>query len=503
MILKTWERYFIRQTLKTFFLFICCFYSLYVLIDYATHLHHFHQSKTAFQWGPLFFYYLFDFIKLLEVLIPFALLISTIKMITSLNMHNELVALLSSGIKLKRLLRPFLILGFLFTALLYFNTEIFLPQALKELKSFKEDKAINKAKNLGTKQVLQISLEDGSLFIFQNYNSKEHYFTDSYWIRSIDDLYRIKFLYPNKVVPEGATFINSSQDLAERGKAGSKRSGLNEEDMAKAATFINSSQDLAERGKAGSKRSGLNEEDMASAMSDEEDRSGDAAAGQIPDEFMKVAAKAMSDEEDRSGDAAAGQIPDEFMKVAAKAMSDEEDRSGDAAAGQIPDKFMKVAPEGHFVDHLKRNDEGKLLVVDSYQLLPLKEMHFNKQTLFESITNGQEQSMRDLYGKILSFNEIKSEKQAQLVTSFYYKLALPWLALLVVIAPIPFCVYFTRHLPIFMIYALSIFGLVAFYIIMHSALVLGERQVFSPLLAIALPFTLFMAIFGFRYYTLK
>jgi len=59
--------------------------------------------------------------------------------------------------------------------------------------------------------------------------------------------------------------------------------------MSNRAIFINSSQDFAERGKAGSKRSGLNEEDMASAMSDEEDRSGEAAAGKIPDEFMKAA----------------------------------------------------------------------------------------------------------------------------------------------------------------------------------------------------------------------
>ena len=55
------------------------------------------------------------------------------------------------------------------------------------------------------------------------------------------------------------------------------------------AIFINSSQDSAGRGKARSKRSGLHEEGMAKAMSDEEDRSGEAAAGRIPDEFMKVA----------------------------------------------------------------------------------------------------------------------------------------------------------------------------------------------------------------------
>jgi signal transduction histidine kinase len=56
----------------------------------------------------------------------------------------------------------------------------------------------------------------------------------------------------------------------------------------KKAAFINSSEDLAGRGKAGSKRSGLNKEGMAPTMFDEEDRSGKAVAGQTPDEFMKT-----------------------------------------------------------------------------------------------------------------------------------------------------------------------------------------------------------------------
>lgn len=62
-------------------------------------------------------------------------------------------------------------------------------------------------------------------------------------------------------------------------------------EVAKGAIFISSSQGSTERGKSGSKRSGLNEEGMAKAMRDEEDRSGEAAAGRTPDEFMKVAPK--------------------------------------------------------------------------------------------------------------------------------------------------------------------------------------------------------------------
>ncbi len=56
------------------------------------------------------------------------------------------------------------------------------------------------------------------------------------------------------------------------------------------AFFLNSSQDSGERGKAKSKQSGPHNESIAEgAMDEEEDRSGKAAAGQIPDEFRKEA----------------------------------------------------------------------------------------------------------------------------------------------------------------------------------------------------------------------
>lgn len=360
MLTKIWERYFIKQTLKMFFLFIFCFYALYILIDYATHLHYFHRSKTEFQWQIVFYYYLFEFIKLLEVLVPFALLIATVRTITNLNVHNELVALLSSGIKLKRLLRPFLILGLFFTGFLYLNTEVLLPKSVKELNFFNEKKAIAKVKNLGKTPVLHLNLEDGSTLLYREYQSLQERFHDAYWIKSVDDIYKIKFLYPHQ-----------------------------------------------------------------------------------------------------------------------------------------------KNPTGHFVDRLTRNEAGHLTKKESKAIKEFEGMHFNKQTLFESMTKAEEQSYTDLHRNIPSLTEIKSEKQAQLVTNFYYKLTMPWLAFLAVIAPIPFCVRFTRHLPLFMIYSVSIFGLVAFYILMNSALILGERQVLPPFFAIAIPFGFLMFTFGFRYLRLK
>ena len=37
MLVKIWEKYFFCEFIKIFFLFLCCFYGLYVLIDYASH----------------------------------------------------------------------------------------------------------------------------------------------------------------------------------------------------------------------------------------------------------------------------------------------------------------------------------------------------------------------------------------------------------------------------------------------------------------------------------
>ena len=92
-------------------------------------------------------YYAYDFVQRAEVLIPFALLISTIRVLTGLNANHELVALMASGIPLKRLLRPFILVGLLLTALLYVNTEFSLPHALKEIKHISESKMRKKNKS--------------------------------------------------------------------------------------------------------------------------------------------------------------------------------------------------------------------------------------------------------------------------------------------------------------------------------------------------------------------
>lgn len=347
-----WERYFLRETAKVFTLCLLGFYGIYALIDYSNHAASFkHYHFTFFDITK---FYAYEFVTRMDVLVPFALLIACIKTLCSLNTHNELVALMASGIKLKRILLPFMAFGLFLTAMIYFNTEILQPMALKY--NTKLDHSRAKAKQKKHLSIQHLALEDNTTFIFQEYYPAAKEFFDAYWVRSIDDIYRIRHLSP-----------------------------------------------------------------------------------------------------------------------------------------------YSQLPIGHSVDHFQRNAEGLLVLTESFSEKVFPDMHFNKEKLLESVILPDAHSLSALKEKLPRHHDELSEKEAQLLTTYYYKLALPWLCLLAVLAPTPFCIRFSRTLPVFFIYALSIFGLVTFYLVMDAAIVLGERQMFSPAIAIWIPFVSFFTFFGWRF----
>ena len=97
-----WKRYILCEILKVFFLFLGCFFFLYSLIDYSLHMQDFIIDKRI-QISHITTYYLFQFIKRADLLIPLALLISTLKVLFSLNSRGELIALQSSGVPAKKI----------------------------------------------------------------------------------------------------------------------------------------------------------------------------------------------------------------------------------------------------------------------------------------------------------------------------------------------------------------------------------------------------------------
>lgn len=347
-----WERYFLRETAKVFILFLVGFYSLYALIDYSNHassFKHYHFSLL-----DLAKYYGFEFVSRMHVLVPFAILIACVKTLCTLNVNNELVALMASGIRLKRLLVPFIAFGLLFTALMYFNAEVLQPMALKY--NTKLDHSRAKAKQKQNRSAQSILLEDGTTLVYQNYDADSGIFFDAFWVRSFDDIYRMRTLSP-----------------------------------------------------------------------------------------------------------------------------------------------LASPPLAKDVEHLQRMANGQVVLTDSQPEQRFPEMTFNGDKLLENVAQTEAHSLSSLKEKLPEHGSALSEKEAQLVTSFHYKMALPWLCLLAVIAPAPLCLRFSRSLPVFFIYALSVFGLVAFYLVMEASVVLGERQMTSPAIAIWVPFATFFSFFSWRF----
>jgi lipopolysaccharide export system permease protein len=356
MFMAIWERYFLRKFIRMFFLFLFCFYGLYVLIDYASHTSTLAHHQIQIPWSEIARYYLFVFASRAEILLPLALLIALVQTVCTLNSHQELVAFMASGFKLKLLMRPFLAMGLLCVGLMYANEQFLLPEALRKLRRMEDSTKHQKSRHAPRLAVRHVVLEDGSLLIFQDYDTAKERFFDAYWIQSIDQIYRMKYLSPTS-----------------------------------------------------------------------------------------------------------------------------------------------SAPVGFFVDHLVRQPNGELLQEASYRELTFPAMQFNPELLQSTILDPEILSISDLTTQVLEVSSDLNEKESKILTAFYWKLVLPWLCLLAIIGPAPYCVRFSRQLPIFLIYVFSLFGLIAFFMFMDAAQVVAKRQVLSPFWAICGPFITVFGYFGWRF----
>lgn len=357
--MKIWERYFLKEMLKSFLFFISVFYGLYVLIDYSSHSSSFHYHHSQFKIYEIAVYYLCEFTERMNVIIPFGLLLATIRTLTNLNTHHELIALLASGVKMQTLLKPFLWVGFSMVLLLYASTQFWMPTALQRINHIDQKHRSQKNKANLKLAVQSLVLKDKSTVIFQNYDAIEKKLIDVYWISDINNIYRIKYLYP-----------------------------------------------------------------------------------------------------------------------------------------------YQENPIGESIDHFQRLPQGELRLKESLDKKSFPEMRFNKKDLFQGMTNPEDESLSDLWKKIPP-TKIASEKESQILSVFYYKMIIPWLCLLAVIGPAPFCVRYSRQTPLFFIYACSLFGLVALYLSLNATLVLAKRQISEPALIILLPFLIFSSLLIYRYIKIR
>jgi lipopolysaccharide export system permease protein len=180
------DRYIAKLFLAFFFGGLVVFVTLFVTIDYMTNLSRYNPSG-----GSMFEYYSLAVPGILYQMMPVACLLGTIFTLSTLNKNNELVALFSSGMSLRRVATPILLLVVLISSLFFWINDRLLPKT-------------NQRKNYVF--YVEIRKQPGL------YSTMK---TDRVWYRSGNILFNIKTLQPEKKTAQGLTmyYFNGQWDL--------------------------------------------------------------------------------------------------------------------------------------------------------------------------------------------------------------------------------------------------------------------------------------------------
>lgn len=152
--------------------------------------------------------------------------------------------------------------------------------------------------------------------------------------------------------------------------------------------------------------------------------------------------------------------------------------------------YSKKPIIGHFVDHLTKIDNS-FEKTSSY-----KEFQFHDLNISNAELNIIPIEYYSL-SKLIKENKFFSKtKRAQLLSNLHYKLSMPLLPFIIVLAVAPYCLKYSRNLSVFFIIFLSIFAFFIFYTLIDSMLILCENQVFHPAIIMWSIFFFLFIIFG-------
>lgn len=194
---KIWERYILKEFTKVFLFFLFSFYLLFVLIDYSINSQNLQGPDISF-WD-IALYYIYNFVVQAEVLLPVTIAIATIRILYQLNVSNQIVAFLVSGIRKIHLLRPIFFVAIICMFFLYFSFEYIYPKALQRTTDTEEQLFSNPL----SAPIKVVNLPDNTKILYQNFDRANNSLSDVYWIFSLDHIEHIQYLYPFEDIPYG------------------------------------------------------------------------------------------------------------------------------------------------------------------------------------------------------------------------------------------------------------------------------------------------------------
>ncbi len=168
--IKTIDWYIIRKYLGTFFLAITLIVSISIIFDISENIDDFISKKAPIH-AIIFEYYL-NFIpyfaNLFSALFTF---IAVIYFTAKMAYNSEIIAILSSGITYKRLMRPYLVASGIIASISWILGNFVIPQATESRVNFRNTYIKNEYVN--TDENIHRQLEPGIYIYMYRYNSRQ------------------------------------------------------------------------------------------------------------------------------------------------------------------------------------------------------------------------------------------------------------------------------------------------------------------------------------------
>jgi lipopolysaccharide export LptBFGC system permease protein LptF len=192
MIYKIQRHLFFRTT-KQFALFVLLIFFTFCLIDFCTRVSDFTDSSLGASFA--FKYYGCEFAKRAHFFIPICFALTILLQFIHMTKAKEIIALLSSGMSYKKILRPFWYLAFTLGALLITIRHLVLPPSTLFLETYRNDhvRAVKKAKH-ASDEIFTLILKDDSKLIYQSYDAEKQRYFDLFWIVTPQRILRMKYL---------------------------------------------------------------------------------------------------------------------------------------------------------------------------------------------------------------------------------------------------------------------------------------------------------------------
>jgi len=170
--MKKLDKYIIGQFLSNFLLSIFAFIIIFLLVDLIDRLDKF--IDTEMPNNDIFNYYMLTIPWFISISMPMGLLLSTVFTMSVLQKRNEITAIKASGISIKRIGNSLLLIGILFSILLFYFDNNIVTQSMHQRTEL-EDKYFKKNKNsLKRKQNIHRQINKNNVLIINKYNFKKN-----------------------------------------------------------------------------------------------------------------------------------------------------------------------------------------------------------------------------------------------------------------------------------------------------------------------------------------